>query len=259
MDTTSATNDDFEPTGLGTILSVWAHPDDETYLAAAVMAAASDNGQRVVCVTATAGERGTDDPVTWPPDRLGQVRAWEAAAAMAVLGVREHHLLGLPDGALERDDEWAIYRIGALIDSVSPDTILTFGVDGITFHSDHIAVHHWVTEAWERRGRPGRLLYATASTDYLARHRDLFEEWGIYMTDERPTGVPADELAVHIRLDEMMLDRKLTALRAMTTQTSGVMAAVDPDAYAAHAAEESFVDARATVTRVPTMAASSRA
>ncbi len=79
---------------LGTILSVWAHPDDETYLAAGVMAAATDHGQRVVCVSATAGERGTSDPATWPPARLGRVRRWEAAAAMAVVGVAEHRFFG---------------------------------------------------------------------------------------------------------------------------------------------------------------------
>jgi LmbE family N-acetylglucosaminyl deacetylase len=44
----------------GTILSIWAHPDDETYLAGGVMAAASANGQRVVCVTAT--DRGGGCP-----------------------------------------------------------------------------------------------------------------------------------------------------------------------------------------------------
>ncbi|OOL28439.1 GlcNAc-PI de-N-acetylase, partial [Rhodococcus rhodochrous] len=38
----------------GTILSIWAHPDDETYLAAGVMAAARDDGRRVVCASATA-------------------------------------------------------------------------------------------------------------------------------------------------------------------------------------------------------------
>ena len=242
------------PTELGTILSVWAHPDDETYLAAGVMAAARDNGQRVVCVTATAGEHGTDDPQTWPPDRLGQVRTWEAAAAMAVLGVDEHHLLGLPDGGLDPDDERAIDAVGRLIDIVSPDTILTFGPDGVTFHPDHMAVHHWVTEAWERRGRPGRLLYATSEADYLARYSALFEEWNVYMSDERPVGVPADELALHFRLDAVALDRKLTALRAMATQTSGAIAAIDPDVYAAQAAEESFVDAVAVITRPPAMA-----
>ena len=77
---------------LGTILSIWAHPDDETYLAGGVMAAARDNGQRVVCVSLTAGELGTSEPERWPPDRLGRLRRWEAAAAMAVLGVDDHRL-----------------------------------------------------------------------------------------------------------------------------------------------------------------------
>ena len=39
---------------LGTILSIWAHPDDETYLAGGLMASARDGGQRVVCASATA-------------------------------------------------------------------------------------------------------------------------------------------------------------------------------------------------------------
>jgi len=40
-------------TELGTILGVWAHPDDEAYLSAALMAWARRNGQRVVVVTAS--------------------------------------------------------------------------------------------------------------------------------------------------------------------------------------------------------------
>ncbi len=41
---------------LGDIVAVWAHPDDESYLAAGVMAIARANGARVTCVTATDGE-----------------------------------------------------------------------------------------------------------------------------------------------------------------------------------------------------------
>jgi LmbE family N-acetylglucosaminyl deacetylase len=231
------------PSRLGTILSVWAHPDDETYLAGGLMAAARDHGQRVVCVTATSGEHGTDDPATWPPQRLGPVRRWEAAAAMAVLGVAEHHVLGHPDGCLSRDDRGAVDRIGRMIDDIRPDTILTFGADGMTFHPDHIAVHHWVTAAWRARGREARLLYATASTEFLDRHRHRFEEWGMYMTDERPAGTPADRLAVDLRLAGAQLDRKLTALRAMTTQTGALIAMLGADAYAAQVGEESFVEA----------------
>ncbi|HEX3261549.1 MAG TPA: PIG-L family deacetylase, partial [Pseudonocardia sp.] len=47
---------------LGTVLGIWAHPDDEAFLSAGLMAAARDAGQRVVCVTATLGEHGTSDP-----------------------------------------------------------------------------------------------------------------------------------------------------------------------------------------------------
>ena len=84
------------------------------------MAAARDHGQRVVCASATAGEHGTDDPAAWPPERLGAVRRWEAAAAMAVLGVDEHHILGLPDGALADDDERRLAWVGRLIDEIRP-------------------------------------------------------------------------------------------------------------------------------------------
>ena len=231
------------PFALGTILSVWAHPDDETYLAAGVMAAARDAGQRVVCATATAGEQGTDDPGTWPPSRLGPVRRWEAAAAMAVLGVAEHHVLGLPDGGLADLDDLGVDLVGRLIDEVRPDTILTFGADGITFHPDHVAVHRWVTTAWDQCGRDARLLYATESTHHLDRFRDLYERWGVYMTHERPVGVPEHELTVHLELAGPALDRKLTALRAMATQTGDAVALMGEALYAEQAATECFVDA----------------
>ncbi|MGF1597413.1 MAG: PIG-L deacetylase family protein [Acidimicrobiales bacterium] len=240
------------PSELGTILSIWAHPDDETYLAGGIMAAAGDHGCRVVCVTATSGEHGTADPVTWPPHRLGTVRRWEAGAAMAILGVDEHHVLDYRDGGLRHDDQDAIEEIGRLIDDVRPDTVLTFGADGMTFHPDHIAVHHWVTAAWRQRTRPSRLLYATTSVEFIARHRDAFEEWNMYMTDERPTGVAADQISVHVRLSGMELDRKLAALRAMSTQTSGLIEMLGPDTYAEQIREEWFVDPQPRRTSCPT-------
>ena len=230
---------------LGTILSIWAHPDDETYLAAGVMAAAAERGQRVVCVSATAGEHGTADPIAWPPARLGRRRRWEAAAAMAVLGVAEHRIVGLPDGGLADHDEQGLAMIGRLLDDVQPDTILTFGPDGMTFHPDHITVSRWVTESWEQRGRPCRLLYATSTVEYLARWGDELEAWGAYMTDERPSGTPAEELALGVRLEGWQLDRKITALAAMASQTHELIAAVGAESYAMHVAEEAFVDASA--------------
>jgi len=228
---------------LGTILSVWAHPDDETFLAAGMMAAAADQGRRVVCVSATAGERGTSNPDAWPPARLARVRCWEAAAAMAVLGVTEHRILGLPDGGLREHDREGLDLMHELIDDVRPDTILTFGPDGITFHPDHIAVHRWVTDAWEQRHRPCRLLYAATSAAHLDQFGERYEEWGVFMTDQRPSGVPAEEIALQVLLADAQLDRKLTALGALTSQTGALMATLDPEVLAGIVAEEAFVDA----------------
>lgn len=241
-DTTSAV------ASLGTILSIWAHPDDETYLAGGLMAAAVDAGQRVVCVTATAGEHGTDDPDTWPPERLGAVRRTEAAAAMAVLGVREHRVLGFPDGGLADLDAEGTAAVESLIDEVAPDTIVTFGPDGITFHPDHIAVHRWVTTAWRRRGARGCVLQAAASADHLERFGAMLEEWGVYMDDRRPVGVADEDIALRLDLSGAELDRKLDALRAMPSQTADAMSTLDPEVFAAEIAEESFVAAPLSAT-----------
>jgi LmbE family N-acetylglucosaminyl deacetylase len=228
---------------LGTIVSIWAHPDDESYLAAGVMAAAVAAGHRVVCVSATAGERGTDDPVLWPPERLGRVRRWEAAAAMAVLGVREHRWLDHTDGELaDLDPAGPVDTITALLDEVAPDTILTFGPEGMTYHPDHQAVSRWVSKAWERVGRPGRLLQATMSADHVKEWGPTYDAWNVFMTDERPVGVPAEDLALHLVLDGRALDQKIAALAAMHTQTAPAITMLG-DAYRSLNAEESFVAA----------------
>src|SRR6478609_10639801 len=84
---------------LGTILGVWAHPDDETWLSAVHMMRAIRAGQRVVCVTATRGELGSTDPERWPAgQQLAAVRTVEMEQALSRLGVTEHHWLDYPDG-----------------------------------------------------------------------------------------------------------------------------------------------------------------
>ncbi len=190
----------------------------------------------------TAGERGTAEPDMWPPDRLGRLRRLEAAAAMAVLGVDDHRILGLPDGALARHERRGRQLVGNLIDEIRPDTILTFGADGITFHPDHITVNRCVTAAWLDRGGPGRLLYATSTIEHLARFGSFYERWGSYMSDERPAGARPEELAVHLALDGPDLDRKVAALATMASQT-GPALSLDPETFTASVAEETFVDA----------------
>ena len=229
---------------LGTILSIWAHPDDETYIAGGIMAAAVANGQRVVCVSATAGERGTDDPDTWPPERLGRVRRWEAAAAMAILGVGDHRVLDYPDGGLAAlDPSGPVEYLVRLLDDVRPDTVLTFAADGGTFHPDHQTVSVWVDQACRAAQSSPRVLHEVVTDEHLLRWGDLFDTWGVYMSDDRPTGVPVADLALDVRLTGAALDQKIAALCAMHTQVAPSIARIGEDDFRALNSQEAFVEA----------------
>src|ERR1700745_739235 len=85
-------------TGHRTLRGVWAHPDDEAYLSAGLMAEFRRRGDRVVVVMATLGEHGTDDPEALPPRRLAAIRHGELRDSLAAVGVDELHLLGYEDG-----------------------------------------------------------------------------------------------------------------------------------------------------------------
>src|SRR6266567_2067187 len=112
---------------LGTILGVWAHPDDEAYLTAGLMAQAVRDGRRVVCVTATRGEEGSWDEERWPTATLGEVRQAELERCLEILGVEEHHWLDYYDGTCGSvDPEEGVARVAALMDEVRPDSLFTF-------------------------------------------------------------------------------------------------------------------------------------
>jgi len=104
------------------------------------------------------------------------VRRREMCTAMAAVGVDDVHFLGWPDGGLDQVPTSSIAgRIGGIIADVGPDLIVTFGPDGITGHPDHVATHHATTAAWRATGA-GQLLYATSTTEWLDRFRDLHDQ-----------------------------------------------------------------------------------
>src|ERR1700750_3463149 len=108
----------------GTLLGVWAHPDDEGYLSAGLMVAARRAGRRVVVVTATRGELGTPDPERWPPARLAPLRGRELAESLRVVGVDEHVWLGYDDGSLATADaRLAVAALRRVIEDVDPPTV----------------------------------------------------------------------------------------------------------------------------------------
>ena len=233
----------FHDGDLGTMLAVFAHPDDEAYLAGGLMALAVDAGRRVVCVTATRGERGFPDDDPRSLAERAAVRTTEMQACLAELGVTEHVWLEYPDGAcVEVEDEEAVGRVAALIEEVRPDTVVTFGPDGQTYHEDHIAVSRWTTWAVRRSPVPTRLLYAETTPEWVAEVSRFVPLEELMMTDDPPPTTPADELSVWFVCDDKLAARKVRALRAQASQVEGLVAMTGVEAYIRLTRDEMFRD-----------------
>jgi LmbE family N-acetylglucosaminyl deacetylase len=228
---------------VGTLLGVWAHPDDEAYLSAGLMALARRAGQRVVVITATPGEHGTNDPDRWPPAKLARHRRRELAASLAAAGVHEHHWLGYSDGRCpEVPETVAIDAIGRIVDAVRPDTIVTFGPDGMTGHPDHQAVSAWTTAVWAQRGQSAQLWYATQLTSFHEEWGELNDRVGVF-GDQVPPSTPAEEAAGIVRCEGWLQERKQAALRAHASQTQPLVDLVGEDVYRRWWSTEAFAHA----------------
>ena len=130
------------------ILAVFAHPDDERVVGPLLSRLARE-GRETHLVIATDGAKGVTDFARIPAGpELAAARTKEAQCAADRLGVRRLHLLGLPDGGLASFAVLGRLRtaLAAVIDSVRPAAILTFGPEGGTGHPDHRLVGNVATQ-----------------------------------------------------------------------------------------------------------------
>jgi LmbE family N-acetylglucosaminyl deacetylase len=238
IDAMTTTADIGDPLALGTVLAVWAHPDDETYLAGGLMAALADAGHRVVCVTATRGEAAV--PGATPSQRaaMAAVRTQELDAALAHLGVREHRWLDLPDGGCaDVPSGPVVARLTQTMDEVAPDTVLTFGPDGFTGHPDHCTVSRWTSAAVDDAARRPRELHAVAQEQPV--DPDLDEEYGVFELG-RPRTCADEELALRLSLQGASLRRKVEALLLQRSQTGVLVSEVGAERFARWVATETW-------------------
>jgi mycothiol S-conjugate amidase len=154
------------------LMSVHAHPDDESNKGAATLAKYAAEGADVLVVTCTGGERG--DVLNPAMDRadvrenLPRIRRAEMAAAREILGVRQRFLgfvdsglsaagEPLPDGCfaavpLEEPTEALV----AVIREFRPHVVITYDETGGYPHPDHIRTHEVTVAAFEAAGIPDR-------------------------------------------------------------------------------------------------------
>jgi len=146
------------------LLSVHAHPDDESSKGAATLARYATEGVDVLVATCTGGERGDvlNPALDTPETRadLPAVRRREMAAAAGILGVRQR-FLGLVDSGLPAGGEplpagcfaalplsVAAEPLVALIREFRPHVVITYDETGGYPHPDHVRTHEVTVEAF---------------------------------------------------------------------------------------------------------------
>ncbi|HYH11742.1 MAG TPA: PIG-L family deacetylase [Thermomicrobiales bacterium] len=160
------------------LLWILAHPDDESFGSAGTMAWAADRGLRTAYVCATRGEAGQiRDSQLATPDTLGAVREHELRTAMSYVGLSELRLLGFRDSGMENtadnDDPRALIQqppetilthlVGHIRD-LRPQTVITFGPEGVYGHPDHVMIGKLAARAVELAADP-------------TWHPSLYEPW----------------------------------------------------------------------------------
>jgi len=162
------------------------------------MAQAVRDGRRVVCVTATRGEEGSWDEERWPTAEMGRVRDAELMESLSILGVTEHRWLDYYDGTCAQVPvEEAVGKVESIMRDLQPDSVFSFGPDGMTDHPDHKATCAWATEAYERAAKPGaKLYYATATPEWAEEFVPRMNKFNVFMSPDTPPITPREEAAI---------------------------------------------------------------
>lgn len=228
---------------LGTVLGVWAHPDDDIYLTAGLMAAAVDAGRRVAVVTATRGEGGSMDEERWPRETMGEVRTKELLRSLEVLGVKEHRFL---EGSVDVDMDTGLHpstadQVRDAMADVDPDTVVTFGPEGMTGHVAHQDISRMTGEAFARVAKPGaRLFHAVFPASLGERWLEKLGPFDIFRPGS-PRVVANEDLDLELVLEPALLDRKIASIKEHASQIEALYEVFGDEGFKEFMGIEAFV------------------
>jgi mycothiol S-conjugate amidase len=232
------------------LLTVHAHPDDESSKGAGTVAkyrAAGINTVLVCCTDGGAGEilnPAMDKPEV--VDNLVAVRMEELARATEVIGYNEVVLLGYKDSGMpdseanhdpgcfaRADEDEAVGRLVEIVRRTKPQVIVTYGDDQQGYpHPDHLRVHDISLPAFDLAGdpsyrpdlgeswEPSKLYYSAWSRERMLAMHEKFLELGLESPfGDRFLNRPSQDDRITTKVDVSgYMDVRRNALLAHATQ-----------------------------------------
>lgn len=232
------------------VLTIHAHPDDESSKGAGTIARYRDEGIRTVLVCCTGGELGDiANPAMDKPgvkDNLAEIRRDELAAATKIIGFDEVIMLGYRDSGMAGDagnDDPASFhqaeiddcarRLVKVIRQLRPQVVITYGDNQQGYpHPDHLKVHAVSGPAFERAGdpawypelgplwQPQKLYYSLWARERTFQMHHKFVELGLKSPyDEKWLDRPWEDHRITTRVSvDGYYDVRVNALLAHATQ-----------------------------------------
>ena len=227
-----------------TLMTVHAHPDDESSSTGGVLAMYAHEGVRTVVVTCTNGEFG-DAPGGIKPGEAGHdetsvaaIRLAELDKACDILGVDVLEKLGYHDSGMaeweyrhRRDAfcnvsmEESSARLAGLMERYQPQVVITYDEFGGYNHPDHVQANRVTMAAIERTGIPAKLYFTARRWSDFERLRTRLAASGVDMGPrppidaERRRRLEAVAARITTTVDTIpVASRKRDALRAHASQ-----------------------------------------
>jgi LmbE family N-acetylglucosaminyl deacetylase len=236
-----------------TLLSVLAHPDDESFGMGGTLALYAQQGWDVYLICATRGEAGTVDPHHMEGfSSIAELREGELRCAAQHLGLKDVFFLDYHDSGMPGMDankhpkaqinapiEEVAAKVVKTIRELQPDIIVTFDPIGGYRHPDHIHIHNATVLAFEKAAdpafapevgapfQPGKLYFHTIPRGFLkfaVRLIRLFggdpTKWGRNKDIDLASLAEVD-FPTHARIDYTKLSEKKTLASACHASQGG--------------------------------------
>jgi len=232
------------------LLTVHAHPDDESSKGAGTVAKYTAAGVHTVLVCCTDGGAGDIlNPAMDKPevkDNLVAIRMQELERATSIIGYSKVELLGYKDSGMpgtpanedpacfaRADFDEAVGKLVAIIRRERPQVIVTYGDDQQGYpHPDHLRVHDITVPAFEKAGDPDafpeagepwqplKLYYTGWSRQRIIAMHEKFLELGLESPyGERWLQRPSQDERITTKIDVSgYMDARREALLAHATQ-----------------------------------------
>jgi LmbE family N-acetylglucosaminyl deacetylase len=186
------------------VLAFFAHPDDESFGPGGTIALWASEGAEIHIICATKGDY----------DGIGHIREEELKEAAIVLGVKHVEFLSYHDGKISNEQLLSLEKdfINRIV-TFAPDTLLTFNLNGVSGHLDHIAVASAATQAFRKTTSPQRLYYYTLCKTQTAHMNNYF----IYFPEGMSVGDMDDAIDV-----SRIWDKRLEAVHKHTSQQQDI-------------------------------------